>query len=120
MNEKLRQARHDRHWSVDYAAKRIGVGRTTYLRWEQGTQIPHDSTLMLACKAFSLSPEKLGFGNSDNQSEVPAQPANMAFAEQLDPLDPHTVPRLIVRSYASMSRKVRKQSAVFWQSIYLH
>src|SRR5579883_2853917 len=62
MNEQLRQARIDRRWSIDYAARRIGVGRTTYIRWEQGTQIPHDSSLMMACKAFNLSPEQLGFG----------------------------------------------------------
>ncbi len=117
MNEKLRQARHDRHWSVDYAAKRIGVGRTTYLRWEQGTQIPHDSTLMLACKAFSLSPEKLGFGNSDNQSEVPAQPANMAFAEQLDPLDPHTVPRLIVWSFLTHEGKLASRQQILYDAL---
>lgn len=61
MNEKLRQARISRRWSVDYAALRIGIGRTTYTRWEQGIQKPHESGMMLACKAFNLSPEQLGF-----------------------------------------------------------
>jgi transcriptional regulator with XRE-family HTH domain len=45
MNEKLRNARNDRRWTVSQAAERVGISRTTYIRWEQGTQIPHDSTL---------------------------------------------------------------------------
>jgi transcriptional regulator with XRE-family HTH domain len=83
LNEKLRQARIDRRWSIDYAARRIGIGRTTYMRWEQGTQIPHDSSLMLACKAFNLSPEQLGFeyGPSDiaislSEEKIKEDPAN--------------------------------------------
>src|SRR6266851_2396138 len=117
MNEKLRQARHDRHWSVDYAAKRIGVGRTTYLRWEQGTQIPHDSTLMLACKAFNLSPEKLGFGNADNQPEAPALPENSASARQIDPLDSHTVPRLIVWSFLTREGKLASKQQMLYDAL---
>lgn len=76
MNEKLRQARIGRRWSTDYAARRIGIGRTTYIRWEQGTQTPHDSSLMLACKVFNLSPEQLGFGR-----ETP----DVALAEEETP-----------------------------------
>ncbi len=59
MNEKLRQARIDRRWSAKEAAQRIGVSYATYVRWEQGTQTPYDTSLMDACKAFDLSPESL-------------------------------------------------------------
>lgn len=63
MNEKLRKARKDRHWSIEVAAEKIGVSRTTYLRWEHGGQTPHDSTILLACDAFKMSAEQLGFGS---------------------------------------------------------
>lgn len=35
MNEKLRRTRHSRRWSIDEAAKRIGISRLTYIRWEK-------------------------------------------------------------------------------------
>jgi transcriptional regulator with XRE-family HTH domain len=61
MNKKLQQARLDRHWSATEAARRIGISRVTYMRWESGEQIPHDSTLVMACSIFKMSPEALGF-----------------------------------------------------------
>ena len=61
MNEKLRLARLNRHWSVEKAAERIGISRLTYIRWEKGAQIPHISSVLLACDAFKLSAEELGF-----------------------------------------------------------
>lgn len=65
MNKKLRQARNRRHWSIEEAAARIGVSRQTLIRWEQGTQIPHGSSLRMTCEAFGLSATQLGFGESD-------------------------------------------------------
>jgi len=70
VNKELRQARIDRRWSINEAARRIGISRLTYIRWEQGTQTPHNSTLMLACHAFNLSPEKLGFGDMETRPAV--------------------------------------------------
>ncbi|GHO88032.1 helix-turn-helix domain-containing protein [Dictyobacter formicarum] len=61
MNEKLRNARHDRRWSLDEAADKVKVSRTTYVRWEQGTQRPHGSSLNMVCEAFKMTPEQLGF-----------------------------------------------------------
>lgn len=61
MNKKLRQARLDRRWSATEAARRINISRVTYTRWEKGEQIPHDSTLIMACSAFKMSPNQLGF-----------------------------------------------------------
>jgi len=37
------------------------VSALTYSRWEQGIQQPHPHNLDLLCKAFGMSPEKLGF-----------------------------------------------------------
>lgn len=82
VNEKLRQARIDRRWSIDYVARRIGIGRTTYIRWEQGTQIPHDSSVMMACKAFNLSPEQLGF-EKEGSSAALAEETILQTTEQV-------------------------------------
>jgi len=60
-NEKLRIARQEKHWSQDRAAAEIGIDRKTYIRWENGQNYPQPGTLELACKAFGLSAEDLGF-----------------------------------------------------------
>jgi transcriptional regulator with XRE-family HTH domain len=70
MNEKLKKARKDRLWSAEVAAQRIGVSKTTYLRWEHGEQVPHDSTLLLACETFKMSAEQLGFESSFSQAHT--------------------------------------------------
>jgi transcriptional regulator with XRE-family HTH domain len=61
MNQLLFQARMARRWSVTQAAQLIGISRSTYTRWEQEMQVPHDSSLTMACQAFQMSPEQLGF-----------------------------------------------------------
>ncbi|MGB8346344.1 MAG: helix-turn-helix transcriptional regulator [Ktedonobacteraceae bacterium] len=80
MNEKLIKARNDRHWSIARAAEKIGVSRTTYLRWEHSNQFPHGSTILLACDAFNMSAEQLGFVSS-NKSEC-----FVKISEQLEEL----------------------------------
>lgn len=75
MNKKLQHARLDRNWSMAMAARYIGVSRITYSRWESEEQTPHESTLMLICKAFKLSPVQLGFG----QETKPARGEKHAF-----------------------------------------
>ncbi len=60
-NQKLRQARKQRHWTQEQASARIGVAIGTYRRWESGTQLPHLSTLALVCEAFNMSDCDLGF-----------------------------------------------------------
>lgn len=64
-NTKLQKARKQRHWSIDEASLHIGVSRLTYIRWEQGTQRPHGSSLQMICRAFDLSDEQLGFGGPE-------------------------------------------------------
>lgn len=44
-NQKLIQARLQRHWTQEQASARVGVAVGTYRRWEAGTQLPHTSTL---------------------------------------------------------------------------
>lgn len=112
MNEKLQKARKERRWSVEVAAEKIGISRTTYLRWEHGRQAPHDSTLLLACEAFKMSAAQLGFEDSipshhpvmlynASTLEMPAPPRTAV------PETPHPVPKLDVRlddMFPSLSR----------------
>lgn len=84
MNEKLRKARNDRHWSVERAAEKVGVSRTTYLRWEHGEQFPHGYSIAQACDAFNMSAEQLGFVNTESGNDVDRrdflhQTGHMAF-----------------------------------------
>ena len=79
INERLRKARKERRWTIEEACARIGVSRTTYIRWEQGTQKPQDLLLTWACKAFNMTTEQLGFaewssqtGKAESQGTVPA------------------------------------------------
>lgn len=60
-NQKLLQARAQRHWTQEQAAARIGIGISTYRRWESGAQLPHASTLVLLCDTFKMSARDLGF-----------------------------------------------------------
>lgn len=60
-NQKLIQARKQRHWTQEQASEKIGVSVGTYRRWEAGTQLPHPSTLALVCEAFNMSDYDLGF-----------------------------------------------------------
>jgi DNA-binding XRE family transcriptional regulator/tetratricopeptide (TPR) repeat protein len=61
MNERLRQARAGNRWTQEEAAEKIGIARKTYIEWEQGKQLPHMSTLNMACETFQASPEDLGY-----------------------------------------------------------
>jgi transcriptional regulator with XRE-family HTH domain len=64
VNEKLIAARKQKCWSQEKAAAEIKIDRKTYVRWEQGQHTPQPGTLDLACKAFDMSPQDLGFGHS--------------------------------------------------------
>jgi transcriptional regulator with XRE-family HTH domain len=61
VNTRLRNARLARGWTQEQTADRAKIGRTTYIRLEQGTQQPHESTMKLLCEIFGLSPQELGF-----------------------------------------------------------
>lgn len=66
-NEKLRAARKQKRWSQERAAAEIKIDRKTYIRWEQGHHTPQPGTLDLACKAFGMSAEELGFATDSLQ-----------------------------------------------------
>jgi transcriptional regulator with XRE-family HTH domain len=48
-------------WSQERAAAEIQIDRKTYIRWENGQHIPQPRTLELACHAFGMSAQELGF-----------------------------------------------------------
>ncbi len=80
-NEKLKRARLDRRWSAAEAARRVGVSRVTYMRWENGEQAPHDSTLIMACSAFKLSPELLGFAPEPKRVQARRKPSELVLLD---------------------------------------
>src|SRR5258706_3150675 len=63
-NEKLITAREERGWTQEKAAEKIGVSRVAYARWEEQGVIPHLSTISMACEAFKMTPQQLGFRKS--------------------------------------------------------
>lgn len=70
INEKMRRAREERYWSIQEAARRIGVDRVTYSRWERGEQLPRGSTLQMICDAFKMTAEQLALGYSSSTSSI--------------------------------------------------
>lgn len=62
-NTALRQARLSKLWTIEQAAERVGVSKSTYLRWENSVQLPHLSSLARLCDVFNTTPEQLGYGN---------------------------------------------------------
>src|SRR5579875_203595 len=88
LNEKLRFARQKKHWSQNRAAAEIGIDRKTYIRWENGQNHPQPGTLELACKAFGLSAEELGFtGISSFKGTSRATITSLEAASQTVPLN---------------------------------
>src|SRR5579864_2974445 len=84
INERLRKARKERRWTIEEACARIGVSRTTYIRWEQGTQRPQDLLLTWACKAFNMTAEQLGFAEWPGQAgKTESQGTTAAFPSDL-------------------------------------
>jgi transcriptional regulator with XRE-family HTH domain len=85
-NQKLRQARKQRHWTQEQASARIGVAVGTYRRWESGTQLPHPSALALVCEAFNMSDCDLGFPEDlflqPAESDKPAAPIHREAEKQ--------------------------------------
>jgi transcriptional regulator with XRE-family HTH domain len=63
LNAALRQARLSKLWTIEQAAERVGVSKSTYLRWENSAQMPHLSSLARLCDTFSVTPETLGYGD---------------------------------------------------------
>jgi transcriptional regulator with XRE-family HTH domain len=96
-NERLRKARKERRWTIEEACERIGVSRTTYIRWEQGTQKPQDLLLTWACKAFNMTAEQLGFAEwPDRRGKPESQETTIAFpaAQNMQPEQSSPVIRL--------------------------
>jgi DNA-binding XRE family transcriptional regulator len=73
MNQKLLRARRKRFWTQEEASAKVNVAVGTYRRWEQGTQLPHTSTLALLCQTFELPTADLGFPDELFQPVTPVQ-----------------------------------------------
>ncbi len=62
-NTMLQSARIKKSWSPEFVSEKVGVSLNTYIRWENGIQIPRPSSLNALCKVFEMSPDELGFGD---------------------------------------------------------
>ena len=71
LNKKLRAAREKKHWSMETAAEKIGVSKTSIARWENGEQKPRGASLDLVCTAYGMSAEELGLANDVQESFSP-------------------------------------------------
>ncbi|HEX7735235.1 MAG TPA: helix-turn-helix domain-containing protein [Ktedonobacteraceae bacterium] len=109
MNKKLQQARLDRHWSMAMAAKYVGVSRITYSRWENEEQIPHESTLVLICKAFKMSPAQLGFGPEQKHEKKAFAEGALTVPEAGSALDVETVLAFLWHSYRCSFQELQAQ-----------
>lgn len=59
MNEKLRKAREAKGWTLDQAAKAIGVSRSQYEKLERGERQFREKYVVLAAQAFGVDPADL-------------------------------------------------------------
>lgn len=74
-NSMLRSARIKKSWTPEFVSQRVGVRRSTYIRWETGMQMPRLSSLNALCQVFEMSAAELGFArpattNSASQDET--------------------------------------------------
>jgi transcriptional regulator with XRE-family HTH domain len=59
---KLCAARiQEKMWTVEEAAREIGVDAQTYRRWEQGEQTPRLGSLRQLCSVYGKTARELGF-----------------------------------------------------------
>jgi transcriptional regulator with XRE-family HTH domain len=60
VNQRLIDARHQRQWSQQEVANRIGTTALTVSRWERGITTPGRYFRQQLCELFRLTPEELG------------------------------------------------------------
>lgn len=111
-NELLQQARLDRRWTITEAAKRVRVSRLTYSRWEKGEQMPHDTTLLMACEVFKMTPDRLGFVKEASSPKSVESPEGHTLSpmEAFVPkalLDVHGVLALLWQTYSGTFQEFR-------------
>ncbi len=79
--QKLRQARLQRFWTIEQAAKQLDVTVQTYIRWEKGTVQPHPGSLKRLCEIFQLTPEQLSLNveEQDITEDTKLKAASMLY-----------------------------------------
>lgn len=69
VNQQLRAARKQKHWSQAQAADKCGVDLQTFFRWEHEGQEPRGYNLDRLCEVFCASMEELGYAHEDPVEE---------------------------------------------------
>lgn len=57
--------------SVEKAARKVGVGRQSWVSWEAGKAIPRYDNLKAICEAFDCPPEMIGLEAPEGWELVP-------------------------------------------------
>jgi transcriptional regulator with XRE-family HTH domain len=91
-NGMLRAARLSRQWTAEFVSEQVGVRLSTYMRWEEGVQIPRFASLDALCKIFSMSVVELGFLEdlpdlSSSQNDAAKSKVNGARVQEEIPED---------------------------------
>ena len=61
-------ARERMHWSMEVAAEKIGVSKTSIARWENGEQKPRGTSLDLVCTTYRMTAKELGLIDTEQES----------------------------------------------------
>lgn len=71
---RLRYARHMRGYTLQEAAKRIGVSYQSVQQWETGATVPRLQKLKKIAKALEVDEQWLGFGDKSRAPETDLSP----------------------------------------------
>lgn len=71
MNDLLRKARVQRHWTQSTLAAQLNTTRVTIVRWEQGKTSPSLYFREQLCRLFSLTAQDLGLDQNSTETRPP-------------------------------------------------
>src|SRR4051794_21352837 len=94
MPNKLRSYREKEGWSQEDLALKLGVSRSSVIRWENEERKPYEYNISMLCELFRVSPDELGFDAAQTE-ESEKKPAALApppppNAERSSIEQPHT------------------------------
>lgn len=71
--QKLRAARHERHWTLAQAAEQVEVDVNTLSRWERGKTRPHGYNVVRLCEVYGKTPAELGLESKPEMADAVEQ-----------------------------------------------
>jgi len=96
INNKLRQTRLKKLWTLQKAADAVKVSYSTFIRWEKNIQQPSLVNLESLCQTFNKTEEELGYGHlttsDDASSQIPPNGDNVTDLLTRDAIIPTPTP----------------------------